>query len=97
MDDGRAASDAVMASSGAHRARVIRYSESRTPTAPARCPFFCLLFFGQAKKSKAQQTKNISRPIEGTSRSIEERFCVSTLDKDGTLARKYTTTLLNTQ
>ena len=57
MDARRAASDAVMASSGAHQARVTRYSESPMTAAPARCPFFCILFFGQAKKSMFQKLK----------------------------------------
>ena len=58
MDDGRAASDAVMASSGAHQPRVTRYSESRTTNAPARCPFLLLTFLlGKQKKSKVQKLK----------------------------------------
>ncbi|MBQ3726292.1 MAG: hypothetical protein II902_04410, partial [Selenomonadaceae bacterium] len=64
MDARRAASDAVMASSGAHRARVTRYSESRATTAPARCPFFRFLSLGKQRKevhnSKEIETFNRS-------------------------------------
>ena len=64
MDDGRAASDAVMASSGAHQARVTLTSELLTTAAPARRPFFCILFFGRAKKSMIHQTKKFFTPDE---------------------------------
>ncbi len=50
MDDGRAASDAVMASSGAHSPRVVRDSESLTPDAPARCPFSLQLSLWTSKE-----------------------------------------------
>ena len=57
MDDGRAASDAVMASSGAHQARVIRYSESRTTDAPARCTFSLLLSLWARKEKEDFKTQ----------------------------------------
>ena len=57
MDDGRAASDAVMASSGAHHARVIRYSELCTTNAPARLLFLLLLFFWVSKRKEDFKTQ----------------------------------------
>ena len=67
MDDDRAASDAVMASSGAHQPWVTLTSELLTTDAPARRPFFCILFFGRAKKSMFQKIKVIHQPEEQNS------------------------------
>ena len=65
MDDGRAAHAAGQRRPAHSEPRVTRYSESRATDAPARDPFLLLTFLlGTQKKSKAQQTKNISQPEE---------------------------------
>ncbi|MBQ3336253.1 MAG: hypothetical protein IJG80_02510, partial [Selenomonadaceae bacterium] len=59
MDDGLARAENVMFSQRAtQRCGWVQRSSHERAAAPARCPFFCILFFGQAKKSMFQQTKN---------------------------------------
>ena len=63
MDDGRAASDAVMASSGAHHARVTRNSESRTSNRPREASFLFASFSLDAQRERRfNNSKNIFQP-----------------------------------
>jgi len=90
MDDGRAASDAVMASSGAHQAWVIRNSEPRTSSRPREVPFlFASFSLGTQRERRRTTQKKFIRRIEGTSCGSEDGFCESTLEKEGTAARNF--------
>ena len=65
------------------RSRVGATFEIRKPNAPARCPFLSLPFFWASKRKEVYKLKKILRSIEATNRCREEKFCVSTLEKEG--------------
>ncbi|MBR3498333.1 MAG: hypothetical protein IKO05_04995 [Selenomonadaceae bacterium] len=65
MDDGRAASDAVMASSGAHQVAGYLNRRITSDQRPREAPFsFASFLLGEQKKRRFNKTKNISQPEE---------------------------------
>ena len=51
-------------------------------------PLFKRVFWVSKRKVRFNRQKFLKRSIEGTSRGIEEKFCVSTLEKEGTPRNK---------
>ena len=85
MDARLARAEDVMSS---QRARAVAGKLKRSSrvrvAAPARCPFSLLLSLWARKEKEGYNTKNFFNPLSTTSPSNEERFCVSTLEKEGT-------------